>query len=100
MSIYPPAGGLVQLLAAALDLDPLCQGSWVACLTPRSFSSSVVVSVLATVCARAGLNGEGAELIRIGENAIYRLADPPIVVRITRPADRMSRVRKELCIAR
>jgi nucleotide-binding universal stress UspA family protein len=67
---------------------------------PAEFSSSVVVSVLATACARAGLSSEGAELVRIGENAIYRLADPPIVVRIARSADRMNRVRKELCIAR
>jgi Ser/Thr protein kinase RdoA (MazF antagonist) len=64
------------------------------------FSSSAVVPVLAAACAQAGLNSDGAELLRVGENAIYRLASAPLVVRIARSADRISRVEKELCIAR
>ena len=42
----------------------------------------------------------GAELLRFGENAIYQLADAPVVVRIARSADRMRRVERELCFAR
>jgi hypothetical protein len=38
-------------------------------------------------------------LLRIGENAIFRLASAPIVVRIARSADRLPRVRRELCVA-
>ncbi|MGH3275757.1 MAG: phosphotransferase enzyme family protein [Streptosporangiaceae bacterium] len=64
------------------------------------FSSSAVVPVLAEACRRAGLSGDGAELLRLGENAIYLLADAPVVVRIARSADRLGRVGKELCIAR
>ncbi|HUY46614.1 MAG TPA: aminoglycoside phosphotransferase family protein [Streptosporangiaceae bacterium] len=64
------------------------------------FSSSAVAPVLAEACAQARLDSEGAELLRVGENAIYRLASAPVVVRIARSADRMSRVEKELCIAR
>ena len=64
------------------------------------FSSSAVVPVLAEACRRAGLSSDGAELLRLGENAIYLLADAPVVVRIARSADRLGRVRKELCIAR
>jgi Ser/Thr protein kinase RdoA (MazF antagonist) len=56
--------------------------------------------VLAEACARAGLDGDGAELLRLGENAIYRLAAGDVVVRIARSADRLGRVGKELCVAR
>jgi hypothetical protein len=34
----------------------------------------------------AGLGSDGAELSSVGENAIFRLAGDPIVVRIARPA--------------
>jgi aminoglycoside phosphotransferase (APT) family kinase protein len=36
----------------------------------------------------------------MGENAIYQLAADPVVVRIARSADRLPRVRRELCVAR
>jgi hypothetical protein len=64
------------------------------------FSSSAALSLLHEACQRAGLSGNGAELLRLGENAIYRLADAPVVVRIARSADRLPRVEKELCVAR
>jgi aminoglycoside phosphotransferase (APT) family kinase protein len=64
------------------------------------FSSSATAPLLAEACARAGLSSGGAELLRLGENAIYGLASDPIVVRIARSADRLGRVRKELCVAR
>jgi hypothetical protein len=64
------------------------------------FAPATVAPVLTESCVQAGLDSQGAELVRLGENAIYRLAGAPIVVRIARSADRMSRVNKELCIAR
>src|SRR5437764_14928757 len=64
------------------------------------FSSQAVLPVLHKACRKAGLDGSGAELLRLGENAIYRLTDPPIVVRIARSADRLGRVERELCVAR
>jgi hypothetical protein len=39
-------------------------------------------------------------LLRIGENAIWRLASEPVVVRIARTTERLPTVRKELCVAR
>jgi hypothetical protein len=59
-----------------------------------------VLPALRAACAQAGFSSDGAELLRLGENAIFQLADAPIVVRIARSADRMRRVHKELCIAR
>ena len=64
------------------------------------FSSSAVLPALRAACAQAGLSSDGAELLRLGENAIFQLAGAPIVVRIARSADRMRRVQKELCVAR
>jgi hypothetical protein len=45
------------------------------------FSSSAVVPTLREACARAGFTSDGAELLRIGENAIYQLAAAPVVFR-------------------
>jgi Ser/Thr protein kinase RdoA (MazF antagonist) len=64
------------------------------------FSSSEVLPVLQEACGQAGLVSDGAQLLRLGENAIYRLAAAPVVVRIARSADRLPRVEKELCVAR
>jgi aminoglycoside phosphotransferase (APT) family kinase protein len=64
------------------------------------FSSSAAHPVLRKACERAGLSSGGAELLRIGENAIFGLASAPIVVRIGRAAERLPRVQREVCVAR
>jgi hypothetical protein len=64
------------------------------------FSSTAVLPTLKEACARAGFSSDGAELLRLGENAIYQLAADPVVVRIARSADRLARVQRELCVAR
>jgi Ser/Thr protein kinase RdoA (MazF antagonist) len=64
------------------------------------FSSSAVLPILQQACQQAGLPSARAELLRLGENAIYQLASQPVVVRIARSADRMPRIERELCIAR
>ena len=64
------------------------------------FTSSAVLPTLREASARAGLTSDGAELLRLGENAIYQLAAAPVVVRIARSADRLRRVERELCVAR
>ncbi|MBO0825899.1 MAG: phosphotransferase [Actinobacteria bacterium] len=64
------------------------------------FSSTAVLPVLRQACAQVGFSSESAELLRLGENAIYRLATAPVVVRIARSADRLPRVERELCVAR
>jgi Ser/Thr protein kinase RdoA (MazF antagonist) len=58
-----------------------------------------VQEVLRAACRQEGLDADGAELLRLGENAIFRLRDP-IVIRIARSDNRMPRVEKELCIAK
>lgn len=40
--------------------------------------------VLREACATAGLDYRGAELLRLGSNAVYRLASLPVIVRIAR----------------
>jgi len=67
---------------------------------PARFTSSAVLPALRQACAYAGLNSDGAELLRLGENAIYQLATAPVVVRIARSPDRLGRVERELCVAR
>jgi aminoglycoside phosphotransferase (APT) family kinase protein len=64
------------------------------------FSFSAAQPVLRMACERAGLTSDGAELLRIGENAIFQLASAPIVIRIGRSADRLPRVQREVCVAR
>src|SRR5712691_1202654 len=64
------------------------------------FSTSATLTTLRGACAHAGLSDQGAALLRFGENAIYQVADVPVVVRIARSADRLRRVERELCFAR
>jgi aminoglycoside phosphotransferase (APT) family kinase protein len=64
------------------------------------FSSSAVLPTLREACQFVGFSSTDAQLLRIGENAIYQLADEPVVVRIARSPDRMRRVERELCVAR
>ena len=64
------------------------------------FSSSAALPILTEACQQAGLSSDGTELLRIGENANFRLASAPFVVRVSRSADRLPRVTRELCIAR
>ena len=64
------------------------------------FSSSAVLPTLQQACAQAGFSSDGAELLRLGENAIFQLAAAPVVVRIARSEDRIQRVQRELCVAR
>ena len=43
---------------------------------------------------------DGAELLRLGENAIYRLADHETVVRIARNMDHWADAEKEVAVSR
>ena len=55
------------------------------------FSSSGVLPVMREACRRAGLNSDGAELLRLGENAVFGLVRIPVAVRIARLAGLMPR---------
>ena len=53
---------------------------------------------LAEACRMAGLDPDGARLMRLGTNAVYRLASP-VVVRIAR-ADRLGDMSRTVAVAR
>jgi len=63
------------------------------------FSRAATQVVLAEVCERAGLDPDGAELLRLGENAIYRLHEPPVVIRIARNSEHWAAATKEVAVA-
>jgi Ser/Thr protein kinase RdoA (MazF antagonist) len=65
----------------------------------NAFDSDSLRPIVESASRAAGLSADGAELLRIGENAIYRLAHDPVVVRIARSAARMDIARRELCVA-
>lgn len=64
------------------------------------FTQASTRPVLRDACAVAGLPAAGATLLRLGENAIYRLEAAPVVVRIARSLDMLDDVRKEVRVAR
>ncbi|MCQ9133061.1 phosphotransferase enzyme family protein [Streptomyces hilarionis] len=68
--------------------------------TDEGFTSAGAARVLRAACQRAGLDDRGAELIRFGENALFRLASAPVVVRIARGKEWVSTARKEVAVAR
>ncbi|KPI18698.1 aminoglycoside phosphotransferase [Actinobacteria bacterium OK074] len=58
------------------------------------FSEETAGEILRESCGEAGLDPSGAELVRLGSNAVYRLASSPVIVRIARNptvADEMDR---------
>ncbi|MFE3073588.1 phosphotransferase enzyme family protein [Streptomyces sp. NPDC059247] len=56
--------------------------------------------LLELACREAGLDSSGAALIRVGENALFRLAGHPVVVRIARSAEYLPRVANEVAVSR
>ncbi|MFJ8107115.1 aminoglycoside phosphotransferase family protein [Streptomyces sp. NPDC096132] len=68
--------------------------------TDEGFTSAGAARVLRAACRMAGLDDRDAELIRFGENALFRLASVPVVVRIARGREWLSTARKEVAVAR
>lgn len=64
-----------------------------------TFSRESTRILLTEACDRIGLASEGAELLRLGENAIYRLTGAPVVVRIARNSDHWDDAAKEVAVA-
>ncbi len=58
--------------------------------------------VLEEVCRATGVDAAGARLLRLGENAIFRLSEAAgsVVVRIARDVSRLPVARRELCVSR
>ena len=64
------------------------------------FSAESAARALAVAGAETGLNVAGAELLRLGENAIYRLRSVPLVARIARTIEYLPDVETEVAAAR
>ena len=64
------------------------------------FTSAGATKVMAAACQPAGLSSDGAELIRFGENALFRLAAHPVIVRVARSIDYLESVRNEVQVSR
>jgi len=67
---------------------------------PEEFSSARAQQVMVDACRMAGLESGGAQLIRLGENALFRLTSAPVVVRVARGAEYLPSVRRELMVSR
>lgn len=64
------------------------------------FSATVAEDVLAAACAQAELDGGGARLLRLGENALFHLPAEAVVVRIARTMDYWRDAIKEVSVSR
>ncbi|MGW0657558.1 phosphotransferase family protein [Streptodolium elevatio] len=64
-----------------------------------AFTVDHAAVALAGACADAGLTAEGATLIRLGENAVFRLA-APVVGRVARSEELMTEVDRSVRVSR
>ncbi|UNS98974.1 aminoglycoside phosphotransferase family protein [Streptomyces tubbatahanensis] len=64
------------------------------------FTAESAGAVLTEACHSAGLDATGAELLRLGSNAVYRLASAPVVVRIARDSDALESMQRAVGVAR
>jgi hypothetical protein len=55
---------------------------------------------LEAACAVVGLDADSAELLRLGENAIYRLGSVPLVARVARTSDYLADIETGVAAAR
>ncbi|MEV6538705.1 aminoglycoside phosphotransferase family protein [Streptomyces sp. NPDC051665] len=66
----------------------------------EGFTSVMATRVMGAACRAAGLDDRGAELIRLGENALFRLASVPVIVRVARGEEWLSTARTEVAVSR
>ncbi|WP_327697696.1 phosphotransferase family protein [Streptomyces sp. NBC_00459] len=64
------------------------------------FTAESLGSVLREACATAQLVPDGAELLRLGSNAVYRLSTSPIIVRVARDLDVREEMERAVKVAR
>ncbi len=57
-------------------------------------------SALDAACAAVGLDPRDAELIRIGENGVFRLRSRPVVARVGRSAAQLAAAEQQLAVSR
>jgi aminoglycoside phosphotransferase (APT) family kinase protein len=68
-------------------------------MTQTELNPARAGALLDKACASVGLDPEGARLLRIGSNAVYRLA-APVVVRISRSGASLDQARRSVAVAR
>lgn len=68
--------------------------------TPALFTVGAAACAMTAACEIAGLDADGARLIRLGENALFHLPAPGIVVRIARSMSFWPDVAREIAVAR
>ncbi|MFD5387833.1 phosphotransferase enzyme family protein [Streptomyces sp. NPDC127074] len=66
----------------------------------EGFLSARATRVMTAACHRVGLDSGGAQLIRLGENALFRLTAHQVVVRIARSTEYLPSVRGEVEVSR
>lgn len=69
-------------------------------MTNVPFSAESTYSVMHAGCQEAGLDTDSAQLIRLGENALYHLPNEDVVVRIARTMDYWRDVAREVAVSR
>lgn len=68
--------------------------------TKPAFSAETARAVLDVVCTQLAIECDDAELMRLGENALYRLHSKPFVVRIARGPSHRGDAEKEVAVAK
>src|SRR6266571_530435 len=63
------------------------------------FSVATSWDTLRAACTVVGFDSQGAQLMRLGENALFHLVDAGVVVRIARTMDYWSDAVKEVDVA-
>ncbi|WP_217166606.1 phosphotransferase family protein [Streptomyces sp. AC512_CC834] len=64
------------------------------------FTAETLAPVLREACSSAGLDSNGAELLRLGSNAVYRLLSSPVIVRIARDPSVRAEMDRAVKVAR
>ncbi|UED85852.1 aminoglycoside phosphotransferase family protein [Streptomyces profundus] len=64
------------------------------------FTEDVARDVLTQACAATGLDAGGAELLRLGSNAVFRLASAPVIVRIAQDPSAAEEMKRGVAVAR
>ncbi|MGW5350519.1 aminoglycoside phosphotransferase family protein [Streptomyces sp. NPDC004031] len=67
---------------------------------PEEFTSARAHQVMVGACDAVGLASDGARLIRLGENALFRLERHAVIVRIARSAEYLDDARREVRVSR
>lgn len=68
-------------------------------MSSTALTEATAYDVLAQACERVDLDPTDAKLVRLGSNAVYRLAEP-VIVRISRDVDTVENVMRQVQVAR